>query len=298
MSQLNYKFFNWLAPTLQIHCWGGLGSQLFAWAVVEQCLLEKPNRRITLVLHTSGVTQRSSELSALAKIVEIVQVTDFKHNEFSIDSEAKVALRGRFKKFILLILQKSKLILSTEKIEDIKPWTFQLRSHYSRRYIPTKVCESMFNRLVQIELLENSFSEVEDVVGIHYRLGDLLTLENKSYVSHEKIISVIQNLSSQRELNRCLIKIHSDSPEVAIQKLSPLSEDFTIQLVEQNPWETLSALLQYKYLVVTNSKIGIWAIIFKVRLGLPHLIIAPKEMKSDLTLILGRDVYTSNIEFY
>jgi len=35
-----------------------------------------------------------------------------------------------------------------------------------------------------------------------------------------------------------------------------------------------------------------------VRLGLPHLIIAPKEMKSDLTLILGRDVYSSNIEFY
>ena len=298
MSQLKNGCFDWLAPTLRIHCWGGLGSQLFAWAVVEQCLLEKPNRRITLVLHTSGVTQRSSELSALAKIVEIVQVTDFKHNEFSIDSEAKVALRGRFKKFILLILQKSKFILSTEKIEDIKPWTFQLRSHYARRYIPTKVCESMFNRLVQIELLENSFSEVEDVVGIHYRLGDLLTLENKSYVPHEKIISVIQNLSSQRELNRCLIKIHSDSPEVAIQKLSPLSEDFTIQLVEQNPWETLSALLQYKYLVVTNSKIGIWAIIFKVRLGLPHLMIAPKEMKSDLALILGRDIYTSKIEFY
>ena len=298
MSQLNNKCFNWLAPTLQIHCGGGLGSQLFAWAVVEQCLLEKPNRRITLVLHTSGVTQRSSELSALAKIVEIVQVTDFKLNEFSIKSAAKVALRGRFKKFILRMLRKSKFILSTEKIEDIKPWTFQLRSHYSRRYIPTKVCESMFNRLVQIELLENSFSEVEDVVGIHYRLGDLLTLENKSYVPHEKIISVIQNLSSQCELNRCLIKIHSDSPEVAIQKLSPLRENFTIQLVEQNPWETLSALLKYKYLVVTNSKIGIWAIIFKVRLGLPHLIIAPKEMKSDLTLILGRDVYTSNIQFY
>lgn len=298
MSQLNNKCFNWLAPTLQIHCWGGLGSQLFAWAVVEQCLLEKPNRRITLVLHTSGVTQRSSELSALAKIVEIVQVTDFKLNEFSIKSAAKVALRGRFKKFILRMLRKSKFILSTEKIEDIKPWTFQLRSHYSRRYIPRKVCESMFSRFVQMELLENSFGGTEDLVGIHYRLGDLLTLENKSYVPHEKIISVIQNLSSQCELNRCLIKIHSDSPEVAIQKLSPLRENFTIQLVEQNPWETLSALLKYKYLVVTNSKIGIWAIIFKVRLGLPHLIIAPKEMKSDLTLILGRDVYSSNIEFY
>ena len=112
MSKLNNKCFNWLAPTLQIHCWGGLGSQLFAWAVVEQCLLEKPNRRITLVLHTSGVTQRSSELSALAKIVEIVQVTDFKLNEFSIKSAAKVALRGRFKKFILRMLRKSKFILS------------------------------------------------------------------------------------------------------------------------------------------------------------------------------------------
>jgi hypothetical protein len=298
MSQLNCKLINWLTPTLQIHCWGGLGSQLFAWAVVEQCLLEKPNRRISLVLHTSGVTQRSSELSALAKIVTVLQIADFKPGEFSPESTPKVKIRGLFRRWVLLMLRKSKFILSTEKIEDIKPWTFQLRSHYSRRYIPTKVCESMFNRLVQMELLENSFSEIEDLVGVHYRLGDLLTLENKSYVPHEKIISVIQDLSSQYELNRSLIKIHSDSPEVAIQKLSPLRENFTIQLVEQKPWETLSALLQYKYLVVTNSKIGIWAIIFKVRLGLPHLIIAPKEMKSDLTLILGRDIYTSKIEFY
>lgn len=298
MSRLNNTCFNWLAPTLQIHCWGGLGSQLFAWAVVEQCLLEKPNRRITLVLHTSGVTQRSSELSALAKFVEIVQVTDFKPNEFSIESATKVALRSRFTKFILRMLQKSKFILSTEKIEDIKPWTFQLRSHYSRRYIPTKVCENMFNRFVQIELLENIFSGTDALVGIHYRLGDLLTLENKSYVPHETIISVIQDLSSKHKLNRSLIKLHSDSPEVASEKLSPLREKFTIQQVEQTPWETLSALLQYKFLVVTNSKIGIWAIIFNVRLGLPHLIMAPKEMKSDLTLILGRDIYTSKIEFY
>jgi len=298
MSQFNNKFFNWLAPTLQIHCWGGLGSQLFAWAVVEQCFLENPNRRITLVLHTSGVTQRSSELSALAKIVEIVQVTDFKPNEYSIESVSKMALRGRFKKFILLALQKSKFILSTEKIEDVKPWTFQLRSHYSRRYIPTKVCESMLNRFLQMELLDNNFSGTKGLVGIHYRLGDLLTLENKSFVQHEKLISVIQNLSSQHELNSCLINIHSDSPEVACQKLSPLGENFTIQLVELNPWETLSALLQYKFLVVTNSKIGVWAIIFRVRFGLPHLIMAPKEMKSDLTQILGRDFYTSKIEFY
>jgi hypothetical protein len=298
VSQLKNSYFDWLAPTLRIHCWGGLGSQLFAWAVVEQCLLEKPNRRITLVLHTSGVTQRSSELSSLAKFVEIVQVTDFKLNEFSIESATKVALKGRLKKFILRVLTKSKFILSTEKIEDIKPWTFQLRSHYSRRFIPTRVCENMFNRFVQIGLLEKNFGVTEDLLGIHYRLGDLLTLENKSYVSHEKIISVIQDLSSRHELNRCVIKIHSDSPEVASEKLSPLRERFVIQQVEQNPWETLSALLQYKSLVVTNSKIGIWAIIFKVRLGLPHLIIAPKEMKSDLTLILAKDIYTSKIEFY
>lgn len=298
MSHLNHAFFGRLAPTLQIHCWGGLGSQLFAWAVVEQCLEEKPTRRVTLVLHTSGVTQRSSELSMLAKFVDIVQVTDFKLNEFSIGSATQVTFKNRLKKFILWMLQKGKFVLSTEKIEDIKPWTFQLRSHYSRRYIPAKVCESMFNRFVQMRLLESSFSDTEDLVGIHYRLGDLLTLENKSYVPHEKIISVIQDLSTTHKLNRCVIKIHSDSPEVASQKLSFLGDNFTIQQVEQTPWETLSALLQYKFLVVTNSKIGIWAIIFKVKLGLPSLIVAPKEMKSDLTLILGEDIYNSEIEFY
>jgi hypothetical protein len=85
---------------------------------------------------------------------------------------------------------------------------------------------------------------------------------------------------------------------VANQKLSALRDNFAVQVAELSSWGTLSALIQYEYLVVTNSKIGIWAIIFKVRLGLPHKIIAPHDMKSDLALILGEDLKSICIEFY
>ncbi len=298
MRSFQNKFFYWFTPTLYVHCWGGLGSQLFALAVVEQVLIEKPNRRVALVLHTSGVTQRTSELSSLAQFVKIVQVSDFKSDEFSPNSARKVGLKSYIRKFALFVLSKLRFIINHEDIEKMKPWTFQLRSHYSRRFISPYVCMSMFNRLVGIKLLEKSSKDVEIVLGIHYRLGDLLTLENKNFISPERLLAAIDELISQNKLDDFLIKIHSDSPKVANQKLSVLRDDFVVELSESNPWGTLSALVQHDYLVVTNSKIGIWAIVFKVRLRLPHIVLAPCDMKPDLALILGEDIKFLRIEYY
>jgi hypothetical protein len=285
---------------LKVHCWGGLGSQLFAVAVYFQLKNRFPKRSVILVLHDGGVTKRISEIEGIFSEINTMQIHDFSNpagKELTNQKRQKFVLRlikGILKKFhVVLTLD------SGDGFQSVLPWTLSIRGHYSYRRIRSNTVALLLSRLSpsgKDRLQKNLSGPIQ--VGIHYRLGDLLTLENKSYVSHEKIISVIQDLSSRHKLNRCVIRIHSDSPKVASQKLSPLREKFTIQQVEQNPWETLSALLQYKSLVVTNSKIGIWAIIFKVRLGLPHLMIAPKEMKSDLTLILGSDIYNSKIEFY
>ncbi len=61
--------------TLRVHCWGGLGSQLFALAHAYELHKKFPNRKILLLMHTSGVSERFSELDFLGDFeFEIRQV--------------------------------------------------------------------------------------------------------------------------------------------------------------------------------------------------------------------------------
>ena len=71
---------------LRIHCWGGLGSQLYAVALIYDLLKRFPKRKITLYLHTSGATRRHSEIEGIADIFEIKQVDDFKTSDESVFS--------------------------------------------------------------------------------------------------------------------------------------------------------------------------------------------------------------------
>ena len=70
------KFFSCIP--LRVHCWGGLGSQLYALAVAYDLQRKYPKRKIKLLLHTGGVTKRVSELDFIDSIgFEIIQISDF-----------------------------------------------------------------------------------------------------------------------------------------------------------------------------------------------------------------------------
>ena len=64
---------------IRIHCWGGLGSQLYAWALFERLSIRFPKRKLRLVLHTSGVTRRASDLNDLFSVDELITLDDFVH---------------------------------------------------------------------------------------------------------------------------------------------------------------------------------------------------------------------------
>jgi hypothetical protein len=77
---------------LRVHCWGGLGSQLYALSTVHDLKLKYPKRRIKLVLHTSGVTKRLSELDFIHNIdFEIVQINDFHLQDKSDKNKANMS---------------------------------------------------------------------------------------------------------------------------------------------------------------------------------------------------------------
>ena len=66
---------------IYIHCWGGLGSQLFAWALYLDIERKFPKRRINLVLHSSGVTRRLPEYLFSNKKNNLISIDDFKSGQ-------------------------------------------------------------------------------------------------------------------------------------------------------------------------------------------------------------------------
>jgi len=72
----------------KIHCWGGLGSQMYAWALFERLQVKFPNKSFKLVFHTGGVTKRLPDLEPLFMQNEKDFVQDFESSENSIPGKS------------------------------------------------------------------------------------------------------------------------------------------------------------------------------------------------------------------
>ena len=105
---------------ITIHCWGGYGSQLFAFALAIDIRSRFPKRKIQFRFHSGGVTQRGIEIINDSELNRFSLTNDFKSNRKKPDTL----------KFLLdflkvrTILAKSKIIYEDNiffDIEKIKP---------------------------------------------------------------------------------------------------------------------------------------------------------------------------------
>ena len=252
------NFFN----KISLHCWGGLGSQLFAWALAEQLLIKYPKKRIQIVFHTSGVTERSPEITFLSPRFELIYKNDYVKESSNIDNghHKKSSLKDGLKR----LLDYLRIINSSDRstsVSQIKPWTRSLRSHYSNGHVPLLVIERMqlkINEVYGIATKANNGSS--NTLGIHYRLGDLLYLENKSFISPEMIGPVIKNLLKSKQIDRVIV--HSD----AIKESETYLKDFLpegTEYFDSSIWDTLLLLSKNEYFIGSNSKISIWITLFQ-----------------------------------
>ncbi len=286
-----FKFSRLRLPwTLKVHCWGGLGSQLFALALVEELIRASFPRRIELVLHNSGVTRRESEIDQLSSRIKISKVHDF--GQMKHDDSNQLEKRHFQLRFLLtFFLRKLKIVIFSEDIGHIRPWTLQLRSHYSHQYISMET----INLIRQVLKVPPSREFPRASSALHYRLGDLLTLAEKTYMSPERLIPVLNRI---KELGDSKIDIFSDSLDVALGKLQNIDTSAIYNLCEISSWDTVSTLSMYKNLVATNSKIGIWGILLRLTNEQEGLIFAPKELKLSFENILNDNGQIDRIIFY
>lgn len=285
-------------PAIRIHIWGGLGSQLYAWALLISIRQEYPRREIVLVFHNGGVTQREPEINSYLAGVRKVYVRDY------INTSEELFLkkfRINFSQLCFGILRVPFRLLgfvaeanSNKEFAQLKPWLISLRGHYSNRSISEHV-----SSMIGAELFKGmpTFSSESDLseIAIHFRLGDLLHLASKEPLEVEAVARGL-NLAKHLIQNRnTRIYVCSDSVEIAIAEIGSHFPNEQLLPVSLTARETIHFLVHVSCFVGTPSKISEWVTVFRMNSGGDLVSVLPLQMKSQFEKILDK---ASNIHYY
>ena len=252
-------------PALRVHSWGGFGSQLFTAYVVLKLQKQFPNRRIKVVIHTSGVTRRVSEFDFETLGVKMIQVEDYKATEaqngmhrahVSYSYNLPQVIRGH----LYQILQRLRLVQSANtdlSFNLISLWTLSIRGHYTRLSLDKRFVERLYEVLFS---KESPFKTQKKVLVVHYRLGDLLNLDEKRPINVDRVEGVLNELMVQKSH----IVLLSDSNEAELAEF--LKNSVILKFCKPSnygPNKTLRFCIDAESFIGTGAKISLWAAIFR-----------------------------------
>lgn len=285
---------------IKVHCWGGLGSQLFAWALIEDLQNRFPRRRIILVAHTGGITYRNVELADLAPNLTIRILDDFlTTKEISLTRHGCMDFRGKLVELLKRLALASGFLAeanTTAQFTKLRPWVSSIRGHYSFRSISRPTLEEMQKHSLtgKVALFPQNF-EIKEAIGIHYRLGDLLDLSEKTFVQAARILKLIENDYIDSKFDWCVV--FSDSPIKAKNLLHSLAQNFDLEIPEENTLSTIQKLSQYRNFIGTNSKISIWVVLFRDYLTISGINYLPIDLRPSTETLFSETLY-QNVDYY
>lgn len=238
--------------TLRIHIWGGLGSQLYGWALAEEisCVSLRP---ICLVFHTGGVTRRLPDLDFLSSRYSIETIDDF---EVSGAHPQVTKSMSRLRKQTKSALLMSRVVLEDSTIPSslkIPHQTRSIRGHYSNRPIANFAIRRIFDLSIENGLLTTSPT---DASILHYRLGDLLALDGKPPLEPKRFESFVGRNET--------LSVLSDSPDEAMKRLSTIPDLKFSAKKDSGPWDVLNQIVNAKTFIGTSSKLSFWGIAFRL----------------------------------
>ena len=252
-------------PALRVHSWGGFGSQLFTAYVVLKLQRKFPNRRIEVVIHTSGVTRRVSEFNFETLGVNMVQVEDYKAKDVRDSTDKARAsyshnLPQVTRGLLYQILQWLRLVQSANtdlSFNLISLWTLSIRGHYTRLSLEETLVESLYSVL---SLKESPFMIQRNALVVHYRLGDLLNLDEKQPINVDRVEGVLEKLRFQT--NRLVLLSDSNEEELAEFLKNSMILKFC-KPSNYGPSKTLRFCIDAESFIGTGAKISLWAAIFR-----------------------------------
>lgn len=241
---------------LRVHSWGGLGSQLYVLALVYDLGKRYPKKKIQLVHHTSGVTRRLFELgSILDPKTSLKLIDDYKSDEGIDQSKSKKRIKHLLIKTIKKTLETLYIFINFDlnsDINKIKPWTTIIRGHYSKRSISNEFLSDCVEKFTN----NNSYFPSKTLI-IHYRLGDLIDLPNKSIITPDSVIVKIRKIVEIEKLEQILV--YSDTISEAEKLLFPIKNLCeSIEFSNESTFIVIENAIRAKYFIGTNSKVSIW----------------------------------------
>ncbi len=257
----------------EIHIWGGFGSQLYGLALALDIREKYPKLDFRLVFHTSGVTERQVEIESLLDKMSL----DY-DKKFDFVDQKPIGHRSGIKNRLLpllgktsiWLLQASRLVARCNYRTEVRAWTAQIRGHYAYRNISEKTLENIARALGLAESIS-----INDIflsrITVHYRLGDLLSLSDKSEIEFERLSNAIQSELKRNPLINQLIVL-TDSQEACKARFKSMSKELeklgvVTTIVSESSMNTILSGVHAQCFIGTNSKISFWIVYFRILLN-------------------------------
>jgi hypothetical protein len=278
---------------------------MYAWALFERLQVKFPNKKFKLVFHTGGVTKRLPDLESLFAKDEKDFVQDFESSQNSISGKSPNKKLGSTikKSFIRAIKQ---VLISTgfvasanneTEFSKLKPWAISVRGHYSELRIDLETILLMKARAgSSSSKFSVNIKQSKDLDVLHYRLGDLLLLAEKSPIDTKRITNAIQEAKAGTTRDLWVL---SDSPSQAVELLRREDPEIRVKLDDGSldAWQSLIAMSNANIFIGTNSKLSIWAIIFRALILKEAPSYISIEVKHHVVANLA-DAELSGVHFY
>jgi hypothetical protein len=277
-----------MLPAIKIHVWGGLGSQLYALALKIDLQRSFKTRKVVLIFHNSGVTRRDAELgSAFPQLTQSVKLDYEEQSHSTAKQSSRPSLLGQLIKSSRAIMSKFGFLATANNDNEfsaLAPWVFSLRGHYSNRCLSTETL-SMVADSLRIEERARHLRYSHFELGIHYRLGDLMTLDQKKPLAQDRLASGLIQLDQALDLQK--IVVFSDSLDKAVEMLSFIPE-LHVPETTLSALDTISALSSTSKFMGTPSKITEWIVLLRLTiLPNPHVWV-PRDMKGQFQRITSK----------
>jgi hypothetical protein len=258
------QFLNRISPALRVHSWGGLGSQLFS-AHLAIVLREKyPKRRIKVLVHTSGLTQRFTEFNFQNLGVQTRQLDDFFDLNMNTKEGQLPHLITNFRHHLKYLLKRiffATQILNygntDEDICRIKPWTLALRGHYTKITIHRQSLIVLADAL--IDSTKHGIKPTPDI-AIHYRLGDLLEIKRESVINPQRIVEILAEIP----FDNLSISVLCDSPQETWKNFTrgvPVLT--TLKSAFVSPISAMHTCIESQLFIGTSAKLALWIALFR-----------------------------------
>jgi hypothetical protein len=252
-----------------------------------------------LVLHSSGVTMRKPELELYWPEIPILKVDDFAFKEEESHSSFISTKFSKLKRTPRIALSKIGLIAycnTDSEFKRIRPYVKQFRGHYSNRSITPRVVRTLSDTSAKHSgALISDSNFYSRFITLHYRLGDLLTLNSKKPLSSERVSQLLRDLAGVENIEG--VNISSDSPDLVMEKV--VNRDLSAcKLIAGDSFQTIQHMQEGYIFIGTNSKISLWVTLIRIHFQHHKTSWMPREMMGHLENNIEGSLLQKHVRFY